>query len=176
MATKDSSPCNQDLQQAAKFILSFPRLSTTQFFCQAANVPGISSGFPIQATPFSDLPIPGDKLQYEDFSIEFLLDEGLASWIEVHDWLIGLTYPEKFEEYQGLKHQSRYSEQVQFPQYADAHLISLSAAGVPMVKFYFIDAFPISLSRIDFDVRIGSEKTMTSFANFKYKRYNIIKL
>jgi hypothetical protein len=176
MAAKDSSPCNQDLLQSAKFILSFPRLTAVQFFCQAANVPGLLCNPAIQATPFSDLPIAGDKLVYGTLDVEFLLDEELQTWISIHDWMRGLSFPAEFEEYKNLKHLSRYSEQVKYPQYADAELISLSASGQPLVKFHFIELFPISLSRIEYDIRIGSEKTMTATSSFKFKRYNIIKV
>ena len=96
MAAKDFTPCNTDILQASKYILSFPRISATQFFCQAVNVPGVSSQFTVQNTPFSDLPIPGDKLNYEVLTIEFLLDEELQSWRIIFDWLRAVTFPAEF--------------------------------------------------------------------------------
>ncbi len=174
MSFKDQVPCNTDLLQSAKFILIFPRLPFTQFFCQAANVPGIATTPTSQPTPFSNLPIPGDKLQYEPLDIEFLLDEELLSWIQVHDWMRGIAFPKEFAEYSKLKDQSRYSQQVDHPQYADAELISLSALGEHKVKFKFLDLFPISLGGISYDIRVGSEKIMTSTATFKFSRYDII--
>lgn len=168
--------CNQDLLQSPKFILSFPRISTTQFFCQSVNIPGISTSSTIQNTMFSDLAIPGDKLNYETFEIEFLVDEELKSWLEIHDWMRGIAFPEKFEEYSGLKNLSPFSMNTKFPQYADAELIVLAANNTPKIKLHFIELFPISLSRIDLDIRIGSEKTITATSSFKFKRYDIIKV
>ena len=81
MAFSDIAVCNTDLLQSAKFIFSIPRLTTTQFFCQKVNVPGISSQNTVQATPFIDLPIPGDKMLYDQLDIEFLVDEELSSWL-----------------------------------------------------------------------------------------------
>lgn len=176
MSAKDASVCNTDLLQSAKFIFSIPRLKSTQFFCQAANIPGISTQNTTQATPFSDLSIPGDKVDYDILNIEFLLDEELQSWISIHDWMRGIGKVKEFEEYKNLNKLSKYSQAVNHPQYSEAELITLSATNVSKVKFHFIDVFPISLSRIDFDVRIGSEKTMTASASFRYKRYDITRI
>lgn len=176
MAAKDVSPCNTDILQSSKFIFSIPRLTTTQFFCQSANIPGISTQPKYQPTTFLDLAVPGDKIEFGQLDIEFLLDEKLESWIAISEWMRGIAFPENFEEYKNLKHLSRFSENVQYPQYADAELIVLSSSSQPTVKIQFKDMFPISLSGIDFDVRIGSEKTMNASATFKYKRYDVVKI
>jgi hypothetical protein len=176
MSIKDTSVCNTDLLQSAKFILSFPRLTSTQFFCQTVNIPDISTQNTLQNTPFSDLNIPGDKLVYGQFNMEFLIDEELQSWIAVHDWMRGIAFPTEFQEYENLKHLSKYSENVPYPQYADAELTILAANNTPKLKVHFIDMFPIALSQIVLDIRLGSEHTITSSASFKFKRYDIIKI
>ena len=176
MAFQDATVCNTDLLQSAKYIFSIPRLTSTQFFCQTVNVPGISMGFKEQPTPFSDLRIPGDKLNYEDLTIQFLLDEELYSWISIHDWIRGITFPAEFDEYNNLKHLSRFSEISTFPQYADAELITLSANNQQKVKFHFYELFPVSISGFTMDIKVGSEATMTATATFKYKRFDIVKI
>lgn len=173
MAAKDFTPCDTDILQSSKYILSFPRISATQFFCQAVNIPGVSVTPTSQPTPFSDLPIPGDKLNYEDLNLEFLLDEELQSWRIIHDWLRGITFPEEYEEHKNLKRLSRYSGQVKNPQYADAELIILSASNNPKIKIRFIDTFPVSLGAIQMDLRQDSSHIMSASATFKYSRYNI---
>jgi hypothetical protein len=176
MTIKDTSVCNNDLLQSAKFILSFPRLTSTQFFCQSVNIPGLSTQNTLQNTPFSDLSIPGDKLVYEPFNIEFLVDEEIQSWMAVHDWMRGITFPTEFSEYTNLNHASKYSENVPYPQYADAELTILAANNTPKMKVHFIDMFPISLSQVPLDIRLGSEHTITATANFKFKRYDITRI
>lgn len=176
MAAKDFSPCNTDILQSAKFIFSIPRLTSTQFFCQSANIPGISTEPKYQPTTFLDLAIPGDKIQFGQLDVEFLLDEELQSWNAISEWMRGIAFPENFEEYKNLKHLSRFSENVQFPQYADAELIVLSSTNKQTVKVQFKDLFPISLSGINFDVRLGSDTIMTASATFKYKRYDVVKI
>lgn len=177
MSAKDQSVCNTDLLQASKFILSFPRVSSTQFFCQAVNIPGVSiASTPNQFTPFSDLPIPGDKIVYETFDVTFLIDEELNSWLQIHDWIKGLTFPKDFREYQNRDKLSRYSSGTPYPQYADAELTTLSASNNQKVKFHFVDTFPISVSGIDMDIRLDSSTIITATATFKYKRYDVMKI
>lgn len=176
MSAKDVSVCNTDLLQSAKFILSFPRLTSTQFFCQSVTIPGVTTQSTSQPTPFMDLNIPGDKFVYDTFNIEFLLDEELQSWTAIHDWMRGIAFPTEFEEYKNLKHLSKFSEHVPYPQYADAEVTILSANNSPRLKFKLIDTFPITLSQIALDIRLGSEHTMTSTASFRFKRYDIIRI
>ena len=173
MAAKDQIPCNTDLLQASKFTLAFPRINATQFFCQAINIPGISTQSTIQTTPFSDLAIPGDKIVYETLDIEFLLDEELQSWLILHDWMKGIAFPEDYSQYRNLDKLSKYSGAVRYPQYADADLIILSASNNPKTKIHFVDAFPISLSGVPMDIRLDSSHTMTARASFRFKRYDI---
>ena len=176
MAIQDTSLCNTDILQSAKFLFSIPRLTSTQFFCQSVTVPGVDIQNTVQATPYSDLPIPGDKLVYEPITIEFLIDEELNSWFGVYDWMRGIAFPKNNEEYKNLKHQSRYSEQTKYPQYADAELITLSANNNPKMKYHFIDLFPVSLSGFTMDIRLSSEQPLTAQAVFKFKRMELLKV
>jgi hypothetical protein len=173
MAAKDFSPCDTDILQASKYILSFPRISATQFFCQAINLPGVSTNPTGFDTPFSNLPIPGDKIQYEPLVIEFLIDEELQSWRVIYEWIYGISFPTEFAEYKNLKDLSRFSQDLKHPQYADAELILLSASNNPKIRIKFVDLFPISLGGISLDLRLDSSHIITASATFKYSRYNI---
>jgi hypothetical protein len=173
MAAKDFSPCDTDILQASKYILTFPRIAATQFFCQAVNLPGVSTNPTGIDTPFSSLPIPGDKIQYEPLVIEFLIDEELQSWRVLHDWLHGIAFPTEFAEYKNLKDLSRYSSELKYPQYADAELILLSASNNPKIRIKFVDVFPVSLGGINLDLRLDSSHIMLCTCTFKYSRYEI---
>lgn len=176
MAIQDSSVCNTDLLQPAKFIFSIPRLTPIQFFCQSVSIPGMTTHPTSQPTPLSDIVIPGDKLVYESCVIDFLIDEELNSWFSIYDWMRGIAFPNNSQEYKNLKHQSRYSEKVKYPQYADAEIITLSANNNPKIKFRLIDLFPIYLSGFVMDVRLTSETVLTAKAEFKFKQLEILKI
>ena len=83
MALNDRNICNTDLLQSSKFIFTIPRLAEVQFFCQAANIPGVNTQSTVQLSPFKDMSVPGDKMEYEDLNVEFLLDEELKSWSSI---------------------------------------------------------------------------------------------
>lgn len=169
---KDTNPCNVNLLQPSKFILTFPRITATQFFCQATNIPGISVQNTTQYNPFRDIPIPGDKINYQPLDVEFLVDEELQSWLTIYYWINGYSFPKTFEEYKNLNTLSK-NVNTRDPQYADAELKILSTTNKNVLSFKFADCFPTSLSGINLDIRIGSERTVTASASFLYKTIDI---
>ena len=170
-----ASPQNTNFLQSTKFVLTFPRISTTQYFCQEINLPGISISEVVQPTPFVDLSRPGDKLKYEALNITFIVDEALESWSSIHDWLRGMAFPTNFDEYKNLKNLNPIATYSSSPQYTDGTLNVLS--GLNNVKFSidFVDIFPISLSSIQFNSTAIDTPTITATATFKYSWYNIKK-
>ena len=47
-----------------------------------------------QPTYLKDLPIPGDKMEFEDLNVRFLVDENLENYMEIQNWMRGLGFPE----------------------------------------------------------------------------------
>ena len=60
-----------------------------------ANLPSVQNGFAVQPTPFVDLPRIGDKLNFAEFSIRFLISEDMVNYIELLEWLIALGFPDQ---------------------------------------------------------------------------------
>ena len=80
-----------------KFILSeYPKVD---FFSNSSQIPGINLGVAVQSNYLKDIPIPGDKLSYNDFSFEFFVDENLQNYLQVHNWMRGLGYPQSVSEF-----------------------------------------------------------------------------
>ena len=52
-----------------------------------------------------DLPIPGDKMEFEDLNVRFLVDENLENYMEIQNWMRGLGFPESFQEIYDLQDQ-----------------------------------------------------------------------
>ena len=170
-----SQPQNTNFLQSTRFVLAFPRISNTQYFCQEVNLPGVSMNEAIQPTPFVDLPIPGNKLIYEPLNITFIVDEELQSWIEIHDWLRAMTFPTNFGEYENLKNLSSVSYYAPKPQYSDGVLNVLSALNNLKTTIHFTDIFPTSLSAIQFNSTDTDTPTITATASFRYSWYDISK-
>ena len=79
MTVLNRNPQNTNLLQPTKFLLTFTRIQTVQYFCQEVNLPGVSLGEVNRATPFLDMYSPGTKLSYEPLDITFTIDEELES-------------------------------------------------------------------------------------------------
>ena len=53
----------------------------------------------MQPSYLKDIDVPGDKLQYGEFSLRFLVDENMENYMSIHNWLTGLGYPETTEQF-----------------------------------------------------------------------------
>ena len=81
-------PSVLDYASPVQFRFKCSKLPTVEFFCQSANIPGISIGSASMPTGLKDIPIPGEKVSYQDLAISFLVDENLNKYKEIHDWII----------------------------------------------------------------------------------------
>lgn len=167
------NPIDQNLLQSSKFALSFFRLPYIQFFLQEINLPGIMTNSATQVTPFIDVPLPADKMSYENFSMTFLIDEPLWSWTSVNDWLKGVTFPDSFDEYKNLSLQQRLQLGNKQPQYSDAVLTLFTNKNNPILTINFQDLFPVSLTGISLSVKDDATVIKTATAEFKFTNYKI---
>jgi hypothetical protein len=159
-----------------KFILTEkPKID---FFCNTANIPGISLGVAIQPTPLKFLPIPGEMLEYEDLSIKFLVDENMENWLEVYNWMIQFGFPDSFAQYQQLLDEDPQSIGVQnaISGMSDATLIVYTSSYTPNLSVRYKNIFPVSLSSIQFESTPNDVQYASATAVFKYEIYDIIKL
>jgi hypothetical protein len=172
------NPANESFAQSTKFKLTFDRLPYITFFCQNLEIPGLTVNEATYATPFVDLPVPGDKVQYEPLNINFVIDEDYKSWISIHDWLRGLGFPESFEEYRNLKELSnplgrpRIQLESDRLQYSEAILTIFTNKNNPSLRIKFFDVFPVQLSSIPLNVQISAEEVLVGNAKFKFSYYN----
>ena len=96
-------PTKLDYASPTQFRFSIIKLPKVEYFATAANIPGIQLGQANQPTPLKDVPIPGDKLEYDNLNITFLVDENLENYREIHGWLTGLGFPKDNEQFRNLQ-------------------------------------------------------------------------
>ena len=160
-----------------KFVLK--RAPKVAFFCNQANIPDITLGLANQPSYLRDIPTPGDKLEFGDLSLQFMVDENLENYMEIHRWMTGLGYPESLEEIYELQN----SGTIQQPYvgksmdiYSDGTLQILNSSFIANFQIYFKDLFPYNLSTLPFDATQTDVQYFTSTVNFKYTIYNIVDL
>ena len=180
MTVLNRNPQNTNPLQATKFLLTFARLPSTQYFCQEVNLPGVTLGTVDRVTPFLDMYSPGTKLKYDDLNISFIVDEELQAWKEIHDWIRAMTFPTDFKEYSNLellnKQAGLRSAVGLQPQYSDATITLLSNANNPTHKFTFYEVFPTTLSTFVMSASDTPDTTITADVTFRYSYYNIDKM
>jgi len=176
MTTQTRNPTNKDLLQSTKFQLIFTALPGITYFCQSVNLPGVSLSEVPRNTPFIDLYVPGEKLQYDVLNITFLVDEDLRAWEQLHDWIRALTFPTDFKEYTQLPRITSRSYPREQPQYADAAFTVYTNKNNPNLRFKFKDLFPTTLSSIQFNASDTADNIITADASFRFSYFNIERL
>ena len=157
-----------------KFILN--RAPKTTFFSNSANIPSLTLGVANQPNYLRDIPQPGDKMDFEDFTLRFLVDENLENYSEISNWMRGLGFPESLAEIYEFQQSNPNLEQPRKGQlnlYSDATLTVLSSNQNANFKIKFKDMFPYSLSTLNFDATDTDIEYFTADVSFKYTIYTI---
>ena len=183
-------PTKLDYASPTQFKFSIFKLPKVEYFCTAANIPGVTLGSTYLPTPLKDVPIPGDKLDYDTLNISFLVDENLENYREIHGWLTGLGFPKDYSQYRALQSagsdrfptttNETYSSEIgqvskQTPDdgglYSDATLFVLTSKNNSNIEIRFRDVYPISLSGLDYNQQATDVDYLTATVTFQYKIY-----
>ena len=191
MATAQSpiarQPDQLDYASPTQFRFGVHQLPKVEFFTVSANLPGISASISIQSTPFKDIPTMGDKLTYDNLSISFIVDEYLENYISLHDWLVGIGFPQKRDQFKTFRDITSNipagggtaavdrvgSTTADKAMYSDAFIQILSNKNNPIVEVNFQNVFPINLSALDFSQNATDVEYMVATAEFAYQIYEI---
>ncbi len=168
MTAFNRTPQSTSPLQPTKFLLTFARIPTTQFFCQEVNIPGVSLGEVDRVTPFLDMYSPGTKLKYEPLDISFMIDEDLQSWKDMYNWFISIADPDGFEK---RDHNKELQTNKHF---SDAILTVLNGLNNPVLRIEYINVFPLTMSDIRFDTKLSAESIITCSVTFRYQSYKYL--
>ena len=160
-----------------KFILN--RAPKVSFFGNEANIPSLSFGTAEQPTYLRDIPLPGDKIVFEDFNLRFLVDENLENYLEVSNWIRALGYSDTLQDLFDFQESNRDLEQPknsQLNMFSDGTLQILTSSENPNFKIVFKDLFPYQLSTLNFDATSEDISYFTADISFKYTTFNITDL
>lgn len=175
-----NNPAELDFLRPNGFRFQIANIPQVSFFCQAANIPQISLGSPQMETPMATLPYPGDKIQFGELLIRFLVQEDMSNYQELYNWLFGLGFPDNHQQFTDFIKSQEYrtataqkSKKEAIAQVSDADLFVLDSNNNPTIKITFFDAFPTSLEGLDFDITQGAGDYFTGIAGFRYRTFKI---
>ena len=186
-------PSVLDYASPVQFRFKCSKLPTVEFFCQTANIPGISIGTASMPTGLKDIPIPGEKVSYSDLAISFLVDENLNNYKEIHDWIVGLGFPSNNQQFQDLQSagsdrfpgssRSTAATGTSTPQplseggiYSDAILTVLNSKNIAKTEIRFQNVYPTSLGGLNYDVRQTDVDYLSASVSFNYMNYDIVQI
>ena len=139
----------------------------TQFYCQTANLPGVSiSEIPV-ATPHKQHYVAGDNVTFDEFSITIILDEYLKNWEEIQRWIIGLGKPFGFEGYEKRKKDGLDTT---------GQLFILTGSKNPSLRFDFYNLWPKSIGSVQFDLTQSDITYTTVDVVFQYNYYTMTRV
>ena len=170
---------NRNFLSPLGFKFSLKRSPGVAYFCNEANIPDMSLSIAEQPTYLRDIPLPGDKIDFGDLNLRFMVDEDLTNYMEIQNWIRGLGYPERVSEYQDLEKKA-YIQQTFGKKrqdiYSDGTLQILSNNLVPKFQVLFDDLFPYSISTVTFDATDTDIEYFTAEVSFKYTLYTLTDL
>mgnify|MGYP001485989765 FL=1 len=182
-------PTELDYADPTKFKFSITKLPKVEFFTTQANIPGINLGESIFPTPFKQVPVMGDDLTFDNLEIEFIVDEKLENYRELHQWLVGIGFPKARTQFSSF----RKDESQTFPtvesvkgdvtnpgtpsgiqaMFGDATLTVMTSKNNPVMEVRFSDLYPVALGGLAFNQQETDINYLTATATFTYKLYEM---
>ena len=176
-----SLPKTYDYLRPNAFRFSVKDIPNASFTCQSANIPDIQLGYAVQPTPFVDIPTIGDKINFGELAIRFLISEDMSNYLELYRWLVAIGFPKDYNQFSTFVKDrpsrfpfvTRQDGTSEVLAYSDATLTILDSTNTAKVNIIFKNLFPTSLSALDFDIASGSVEYFTAIASFKYTIFEV---
>jgi len=189
----DRTPTKFDYASPIQFRFKITKLPLVEFTVQTANIPGIALGEASMPTPLKDIPIPGDKVNYQSLDISFLVDENLNNYKELHDWIIGLGFPQDHTQFKNLlstgsdrfpgttSSTAATGTSIAQPSsegaiYSDATLTVLNSKNIAKTEIRFQNVYPTTLGSLSYDIKAGDVDYLQVNASFNYMYYDIVQI
>jgi hypothetical protein len=165
---------NRNFLSPIGFIFVLEKAKKVSFLCQRAAIPDITLGN-VDIPTRGMVPIPTEgNVQYGELTIDFIVDENLENYMQLHNWIRALGTPQSIDDRvafksardpgRGLNTEYRYS---------DASLTILNNNNNANFDVVFKSLWPTNLSTLSFDVTGSDNEFFTSSATFKYTLYEI---
>tara|TARA_Y100000004_G_scaffold159112_1_gene185796 strand:+ start:127 stop:693 length:567 start_codon:yes stop_codon:yes gene_type:complete len=174
----DSQLTNRNYLSPIGFVFLLHKARKVSFLCQRAEIPTLSISEIVVPTPgFVQLPIPDGQPTYANLNIEFVVDENLENYMQIHNWMRAISTPEEYaERFEWIDDKSLDKNQntdTARTFVSDATLQVLNNNNVANFDVTFKDAFPVALSSLPFDVTSGDNAYFTATATFRYTLYEV---
>ena len=174
-------PDNLSYLAPTQFELLVKKLPNTKYFSTGVNVPSVSVAEVQQPTNLGrNVLIPGDKINFGEITVTFIVDENMENWTELYQWMSQITSSTDPEKYRSLVGAARRAD---LPYdgsgdpdavYSDMTIVVTTAANNPNRYIRIRDAFPTNLGEITMDTTVAGGLTyVTCTASFQFTSFEI---
>lgn len=136
--------------------LTFPNVS---YFVTNVNVPSFNINRTDTGFATRTAHLHADKVQYDDLTVSFLVDEDMQNYLELHDWMLA----------QVIQNDNYPSDSKR----RDIKIIMNTSHNNKTRIITVQDAFPTNLSDIQLDSQITDIGYVTCTATFAYSYFTI---
>ena len=163
---------NRNFLSPIGFLFLLDKAKKVSFLCQKAEIPTVELGqVDIPTRGLVPIPVEGN-MRYSDFTIEFIVDEDLENYMQLHNWMRALGTPQELAE-RKLWNDANQDSLTQDARFSDATLQVLNNNNIANFDVVFKDMFPVNLSTLSFDVTGGDNDYFTATATFRYTLYEV---
>ena len=157
---------NRNFLSPIGFLFTLEKAKKASFLCQAASIPTLSLG-DVNIPTRGMVPIPTEgNLVYGGFEIEFIVDEDLRNYMEIHNWMRGIS---------GGNHTwERGDYEEHYTPRCDGSLAVMNSNMQTNFFVNFKDLFPVSLNALEFNATIDGTEYATASVEFRYTSYDIV--
>ena len=172
---------NRNFLSPIGFKFTIDRMRGVDFFCQSANIPAMNLGSADTGTRLNKLRNPGDELVYEDLYLRFLVDENMKNWYQVANWMREISTPYSTTEFRynrgNIKSINKREATLDYATAnnqwrCDCSLLILSSNYRIVSEVVFRDAWPTSLSTLNFDASTSDINYFTAEVGLRYNYYD----
>ena len=146
------TPLNYDPLPNTKFKLIFNKIPNTIFFLQGFNLPGVSVREVRVPTNIVDMNEIGEKMVFEPFTINFLIDTEFRAYHDIYAWMKRMT--------------------VLGTNVGETDTVDFLINDNKTIRFY--DAWPMSLSNLSFETNVNDVIYVTCSATINYDYFDFV--
>ena len=164
---------NKNFLSPIGFLFVLEKATKTSFLCQKAEIPDLTLGqVSIPTRGMVPIPVEGN-ISYGNLNLEFIVDEDLRNYMEIHNWLRALGTPQDMKERRDWYNTYAKGSAEKDARFSDATLQVLNNNNIVNFDVVFKNLFPVSLSTIPFDVTGSDVAYIEADCTLNYRSFTV---
>ena len=138
-----------------KLVIDHTKYANVEYFITTITIPDLSLG-EIRTQFRGQMGyIPGEKPEYGVLNLRFMIDEDMKNYEEIYDWIQDNVTSKNITA-------------------ADMTLSILTSHNTLSKEFQFVNAFPTSISGVEFSTQAQDVEYLQADVSFRYDRFVIL--